>query len=126
VRVGPSQANDLPRIIGGAAAGTTVLLDDGLYRMTTTGEAQRRITMSTSGVTLRSASSNAAAVILDGEYLTDEILSVQASNVTIAHLTVMRAVHHPIHVSAPEAGPDVTGCSSTACGSSTAGNSSSR
>src|SRR6185295_333172 len=36
--------------------------------------------------------------IIDGEYQTPEIVVVTASNVTIAHVTITRAVDHPVHV----------------------------
>jgi hypothetical protein len=49
-------------------------------------------------VTLRSASGNRGAVILDGNYLTTEIIQIVASNVTIADLALREAYHHPIHV----------------------------
>src|SRR5215831_12890161 len=109
VRVAPAQANDLPAMVASASAGTTLLLDDGTYRMTTSGEAARRIHFAVPGVTLRSASGNAAAVVLDGEYLTDEMMFVDASDVTIAEVTLMRVVHHLVHVTAPDGGPDVSG-----------------
>lgn len=50
------------------------------------------------GVTLRSASGNPEDVILDGNYSTTEIVTIAASNVTVAELTIRRAHTHPIHV----------------------------
>jgi len=52
----------------------------------------------TPGVTLRSASGNRDAVVLDGNYQGGNIILIRASNVTIADLTVTRAWYHPIHV----------------------------
>ncbi len=98
VRVTPGQANNLPSIVMGAVAGTTILLEDGNYRMTTSGESARRINFTTPNVTFRSASNNAAAVVIDGEYNTDEIIDVLASNVTIAHVTITHAVNHGVHL----------------------------
>ena len=49
-------------------------------------------------MTLRSASGNREAVILDDNYTGSEIVSIVASNVTIADLTIKRAGTHPIHV----------------------------
>jgi hypothetical protein len=49
-------------------------------------------------VTLRSVSGDASKVTLDGEYKTAEIVVISASDVTIAHLTITRAVDHPVHV----------------------------
>jgi hypothetical protein len=97
VRVGPSQASQLREIVRQAAAGTTILLEDGLYRMDG-GDNQSRLSFETPGVTLRSASGNPAAVVLDGNWITGELISVAASDVTIAEITVQRAYYHPIHV----------------------------
>ncbi|HUT77873.1 MAG TPA: hypothetical protein VM285_09320, partial [Polyangia bacterium] len=66
------------------------------------------IWIDTPGVTLRSASGDREAVILDGEYETTEIVTVAASDVTIADLTIRRAYTHPIHVVTTAAG-DTTG-----------------
>ena len=41
-------------------------------------------------VTLRSASGNPQGVVLDGNYITTEIIQVAASNVTIAEITLRR------------------------------------
>ena len=49
------------------------------------------------------------AVILDAGYTVAEAVQVSASDVTIAHLTITRAVDHPVHVVAPDGGPNVTG-----------------
>ena len=103
VNVVPSQTAQLASIVAGATAGATILLADGVYSPVT------RLNLMKPGVTLRSASGNASAVVLDGAYATDEIVFVGASNVTIAEITVTHAVNHPIHVSPPDTGPDVTG-----------------
>jgi hypothetical protein len=108
IAVDPSMADDLPSIVAGAAAGTTILLADGTYRSTRAGEEARRLTFRTPNVTLRSASGDAAAVILDGEYMTNEIAYVVASDVTIAEITITHAVDHLVHVTSESAAP-VTG-----------------
>ncbi len=86
-----------------AAVSTTILLADGNYSLD---GAYLRI--DTAGVTLRSASGNPDAVVLDGNYLSDEIIQIVASNATVADLTIRRAVHHPIHVMSTSSA-DVTG-----------------
>lgn len=96
--VSPSEAASLRGIVAGAASGTTVLLEDGVWPMDQ-GDATSRLVFATPGVTLRSVSGNRDAVVLDGGYDTDELISIYASNVTIADLTLRRAWDHPIHVS---------------------------
>jgi hypothetical protein len=103
IEVSADQADDLPGIVRDAASGTTILLADGTYRMSASGESARRIQIVSDGVTLRGASGDRDAVVIDGEYATEELITINASDVTVAHLTVMRAVYHPIHVTG---GPD--------------------
>ncbi len=102
--VTPDRAGELPSIVAGAASGTTILLADGTYRMPAGGEASRRIQIRTPGITLRAMSGDASAVILDGEYVTNEMITVHADDVTLAHFTVMRAVDHLVHVTPDESG----------------------
>ncbi len=96
IKVTPAQAAQLPGIVAGAASGATVLLGDGTYLMQG-GESTRRIQI-TKPLTLRSASGQRDKVILDGEYVTQEIITSTASDVTIADLTIKRAVYHLVHV----------------------------
>ena len=94
-----AQADELPDIVAGAPEGATILLEDGTYTMDTEGEMARRLQFRTEGVTLRGKSMDATKVVIDGEYVTNEIVSITASNVTIADLTIKRANHHLVHVS---------------------------
>jgi hypothetical protein len=103
IKVAPSQTADLPSIIADAAPGTIISFADGIY------SPLPRLNVKTAGISLRSEFGNAASVVLDGAYATDEIVVVSASNVTIAELTITHAVNHPIHISPPDDGPDVTG-----------------
>jgi hypothetical protein len=98
----PADGPTLDAVVSGASGGTTILLEDGTYLIP-------RLNFTTSNVTLRSVSNNAAAVILDGQYLADEAISITASNVTIAHVSIEHAYNHPIHVSPPSTGGDITG-----------------
>ncbi len=100
VEVLPSQASSLRQIVADAATGTTILLHDGTYDLGC-GDSGCRLVFQTSGVTLRSLSGNREAVILDGAYQTNELVSISASNITIGELTLMRAYDHPIHISGP-------------------------
>ena len=102
------RADELPALVRSAEAGTTILLGDGTYRFTQQGEAERRLRITSQRVALRGASGDRDRVVIDGEYATDEILAISASQVTVADLTIRRAVHHPIHVTGGPAG-DITG-----------------
>lgn len=108
IMVTPAQASELPQIVRDAAEGTTILLADGTYRMTGD-EASRRVQVRTRGITIRSASGDPEAVILDGEYATAEMITIHASDVTLAELTITHAVDHCVHVTPPDGGPDVVG-----------------
>jgi hypothetical protein len=98
IEVVAAQTASLRAIVAGAASGTTILLHDGLYLLDD-GDAASRLTFATPGVTLRSFSGNRDAVVLDADYQTNELISIQASNVTIADLTLREAYDHPVHVS---------------------------
>lgn len=104
IEVFPEQSGSLAAIVSAAAAGTTVVLHDGLYAMDS-GDAASRLVFRVPDVTLRSASGVRHAVVLDGGYVTGELISVRASNVTIADLTLTRAYYHPIHVSGSPGDP---------------------
>jgi len=107
VEIQPSQADQLRNIVGNASSGTTLLLHDGQYDLDG-GDSSHRLSFNTPGITLRSASGNRDAVVLDGFYATDELVSIHASNVVIADLTLTRAYNHPIHISGPS-GQIITG-----------------
>ena len=98
IDVAPSMADMLPDLVRNAEPGTTIRLADGTYTMSAPDEGNRRLQFLTPDVVLRSASGNPAAVILDGEYITNEMLFISADQVTIADITITRAVDHPIHV----------------------------
>jgi hypothetical protein len=99
VRVAPAQAAELTGIVSGLAEGDTLLFEDGTYAL---GGAY--LWVSTAGVTLRSASGDREAVVLDGEYTTTEVITVAASGVTLADLTIRRPYTHAIHVTTGDAG----------------------
>jgi uncharacterized repeat protein (TIGR01451 family) len=97
VHVYPSQASQLDGVVAAATTGDTILLHDGIYDLH--GE---YLWFGTPGVTMRSASGDREAVVIDGHYETSEIVNVHASDVTIADLTLKRAQDHPIHVVPPD------------------------
>ncbi len=108
IEVWPAEADTLRAIIAGAATGTTVFLHDGFYDMSG-GDSLHRLVFSTPGLTLRSVSGDREAVVLDGGYVTGELIAIQASDTTIADLTVRRADSHPIHITGTSAGSSISG-----------------
>lgn len=92
VEIGPE--DDLAGTITSAPRGRTILLRDGTYDVS----GVQYIVFETPGVTLRSASGDPSAVVIDGGYTIGSVLNVRASDVTIAELTVQRPMWHPIHV----------------------------
>jgi hypothetical protein len=97
VMLGPQ--DDLAAAIASATTGTTLMLADGTYDVS----GASYIVLAVDGVTVRSQSGNPEAVIVDGGYGIGEVFSITADDITIAELTVQRALWHPIHVTG---GPD--------------------
>jgi hypothetical protein len=90
----------LESAVNNAASGDTILVADGYYNLDGV-----YLLFDTPGVTLRSASGDRQAAVLDGNYLTTEITQIVASDVTIADLTLREAYNHPIHVMSTESSP---------------------
>ena len=84
---------ELQNAVNTAVSGDTILIADGIYNLDGV-----YLRIDTPNVTLRSASGNREAVVLDGNYITTEIIQIVASNVTIADITLREAYYHPIHV----------------------------
>jgi hypothetical protein len=103
VMASPADAGRLHDIVGSAAPGATVLLADGTYPLAAS------IQLGNDGVTVRGASGDAAAVVIDAQYAVNEAFAITGSNVTLTDLTITRAVDHLVHVYPPAAGVDVTG-----------------
>ncbi|HTP08120.1 MAG TPA: hypothetical protein VMP08_07715, partial [Anaerolineae bacterium] len=72
-----STVSQLVNAVNTATSGTTIRIADGTYNLN--GEYLR---LAVPNVTLRSASGNREAVVLDGNYQTTEIVQIVASNVT--------------------------------------------
>ena len=94
-----STVPELQNAVNTATSGTTILVVDGTYELDGV-----YLRFDTSNVTLRSASGNRQAVVLDGNYTTTEIIQIVASDVTIADVTLREAYDHPIHVMTTDAG----------------------
>jgi hypothetical protein len=92
LEIGPE--DDLAATITNAPSGQTIVLRDGTYDVS----GASYIVFRTPGVTLRSLSGDPSTVVLDGGYGIGEVLSVAASSITIAEITIQRPMWHPIHV----------------------------
>jgi hypothetical protein len=99
--IGVSSEQELWNAVNNASPGDTILIADGTYNLAAHGYF---LWIDTPGVNLRSASGNREAVILDENYLGSETVTVAASNVTIADLTIQRTRTHPIHVVSTDGG----------------------
>lgn len=93
----------LRSVISGASSGDTIVLADGTYLLPPAGPGEYTgLYFTVPDVTLRSASSNAAEVVIDGGYqsLGDGTapITIDAAGVVIADVTVRRSVFHLIHI----------------------------
>ncbi len=94
-----STVAQLQTAVNTAPSGTTIRIADGTYHLNGV-----YLRFETPNVTLRSASGDREAVVLDGDYITTEIIQIVASDITIADLTLREAYHHPIHVMSTSGG----------------------
>jgi hypothetical protein len=94
IEVGPEQSAELPEIVAGAPPNTTILLHDGTYDLSS----GPPIRLTQPGVSLRSASNDPSAVSLDGGGVLDELVVLEASHTSIAHVTLVGAKRHAIRV----------------------------
>ncbi len=99
--VSVSSEQELWSAVNNASQGTTILIADGTYNLAAQGY---YLWIDTPGVTLRSANGDREAVVLDDSYQGSETITVAASDVTIADLTIKRARTHPIHVVSTDSG----------------------
>jgi len=97
INVTPADVDTLVDDVRNASTGDVFVLAPGTYVLD--GILQFRAP----GVTLRSSTDNAADVILDGDRVVAELMQITADDVTIAHVTLVRAVDHAVHVTANEA-----------------------
>jgi hypothetical protein len=92
--------DDLASALSALASGDTLLLGEGTYHAA-------NLWVRTPGVTVRAEKGDREKVIVDGDYSGGSIFEVQASNVSIADITIQHSQYHPIHI-APS-GSDMTG-----------------
>lgn len=88
-----STVGQLQSAVNSATSGDTILIQDGTYALDGV-----YLRFDVPNVTLRSASGNRESVVLDGNYITTEIIQIVVSDITIADLTLREAYNHPIHV----------------------------
>ena len=81
--VNVSTVAELENAVNTAVSGQTILIADGLYNLDGV-----YLRIDVPAVTLRSASGNREAVILDGNYITTEIIQIVASDVSVADVTL--------------------------------------
>jgi hypothetical protein len=103
VNITPAEASSLPERTLNAATGTTFVLAPGTYSIAAS------LRLEQANLTLRSSTDRAADVVIDAAYTVPEAIVIRGSNVTVAHVTITRAVDHAIHVSPPSAGIAVVG-----------------
>lgn len=101
VRVGEA-TRTLRDVVRGASTGDTILLADGTYTFPPGGGgAFTGLYFTTPGITLRSASGDASAVIIDSAYSdhgnSSAPITVAAADTVLADFTVQRSVYHLIH-----------------------------
>ncbi len=94
----------LRQVVSGAAEGSTILLADGTYTFDEAPDGSfSGLYFTTNNVTLRGASGDATAVVLDSNYAdhggSTAPITIQASGITVADLTVKRSIFHLIHFS---------------------------
>lgn len=90
--VSATPADDLQAALDGLSTGDTLELATGTYTLASS------LTITTPGITVRSASGNRADVILDGAQTATHIFLVQASDVTLTELTLTNAYENGVHV----------------------------
>ncbi|HJL33578.1 MAG TPA: hypothetical protein RMI62_31100, partial [Polyangiaceae bacterium LLY-WYZ-15_(1-7)] len=97
------ETRTLRQVVSGAAEGTTILLEDGTYTLPeASGGSYTGLYFTTPNVTLRSASGDASAVVIDSAYRSHggstAPITVDAPGVVLASFTVRRSIFHLIHL----------------------------
>ncbi|HLT66571.1 MAG TPA: hypothetical protein VKZ73_01770, partial [Microbacterium sp.] len=93
----------LRQAVSSAASGDTILLQDGTYVLPEAGDGEYTgLYMSTPDVTLRSESGDPQAVVIDGAYVSQgngsAPITIDATGVVVADITVQRSIFHLIHI----------------------------
>ena len=93
----------LRQVVSNASEGETILLEDGTYTLPSAGSGEfTGLYFTTANVTLRSASGDPTAVVIDSAYRehgnSSAPITVAAPGVILADFTVSRSVFHLIHL----------------------------
>lgn len=93
----------LRAVVSGAADGDTILLEDGTYTLAEApAGGYSGVYFTTANVTLRGASGDASAVIIDSAYRdhggSSAAITIDAPGVTLASFTVQRSIFHLVHL----------------------------
>ncbi len=98
------QTMTLRAAVSMASPGDTVLLEDGTYTLPDAPSGDYTgVFITTENITVRSASGNADAVVIDGAYRSMGDggvgnITIDAPGVVLAHVTVTRSVFHLVHI----------------------------
>lgn len=93
ITVGPGDLATLQSTLDTAAAGSTVAFDDGQYLLTTP------LFIRTQGLRLTATNQAAGSVTLDGNFGPDVLVQIEASDVTIEHMTLSEPFTDGVRVS---------------------------
>ena len=93
VEIGPKDIGTLQAQIDGASEGTTFLLADGVY------DVPDGIRIGTAGISIRSASGDPGAVVLQNSVAATGTFRVDASDVTIGELSILNSDSYGVFVS---------------------------
>lgn len=96
-------ATTLRAVVSSAASGDTILLEDGDYPLPEAGPGgYTGLYFTTPDITLRSRSGDPQAVVIDGRYVSQgngsAPITIDATGIVVAHITVRRSIFHLIHI----------------------------
>ena len=97
-----TNVKELEAAVRQAKPNAVILIRDGVYPLD-----GRMLVLATQGVTVRSASGDRSAVVLDGVGKSPSVFEISASDVTISDLTIRSPYNHAIHVYTPRSGGDI-------------------
>jgi len=97
-----SSVKELESAVRLAQPNAVILISDGVYSLNGS-----MFVIATEGLTIRSASADRSAVVLDGVDKSPSVFEISASDVIISDLTIRSPKSHAIHVYTPRSGGDL-------------------